>query len=261
MIPTKSLANPEELNNRDNILPFFETIISDKNDLLFLDNEQTYIYKYLEEYLKKKEQEEKEELIKNASTMYIIADSGLNIRNEKLDIIETLPVNSEITVLKNSLLMTEDGSYSLILHEDDYAYAYSKYLSSEKKVIQPKPVKTTKPVKTANSIKTQTQSVQSSGQGKYLGKFSATAYCNCTKCCGKWAGGPTASGAMPQAGRTIAVDPKVIPLGTKVLINGQTYVAEDTGSAIKGNKIDIYQDSHSSALNWGRRTVDIYLVS
>lgn len=110
---------------------------------------------------------------------------------------------------------------------------------------------------TNNSVKT----ASSSSVGTYLGTFSSTAYCNCSACCGKWAGGPTKSGTMPVAGRTIAVDPKVIPLGSKVMINGNIYIAEDTGGAIKGNKIDIYFGSHSSALNYGRRTIEVYLVS
>lgn len=96
--------------------------------------------------------------------------------------------------------------------------------------------------------------------GVYLGKFTLTAYCNCKKCCGKWSGGPTASGKMPKAGRTIAVDPKVIPLGSKVIINGKTYTAEDTGSKIKKKKIDIYFDSHSEALKFGVQTAKVYLV-
>jgi 3D (Asp-Asp-Asp) domain-containing protein len=94
----------------------------------------------------------------------------------------------------------------------------------------------------------------------YLGKFTLTAYCNCKKCCGKWAGGPTASGKMPKQGRTIAVDPKVIPLGSKVIINGETYIAEDTGSAIKNKKIDVYFDSHSEALDFGVQSAKVYLV-
>lgn len=94
----------------------------------------------------------------------------------------------------------------------------------------------------------------------YLGRFKLTAYCNCSRCCGKWAGGATASGVMPKAGRTIAVDPRVIPLGTKVVINGHTYVAEDTGSAIKGNKIDVYFNSHQAALNFGVQYADVYKV-
>ena len=51
--------------------------------------------------------------------------------------------------------------------------------------------------------------------------------------------------------RTIAVDPTVIPYGSKVVINGQVYVAEDCGGAIKNNRIDIYMGSHAEALNSG----------
>lgn len=95
---------------------------------------------------------------------------------------------------------------------------------------------------------------------KYLGRFKLTAYCNCSKCCGKWAGGPTKSGTMPKQGRTVAVDPKVISLGSKVIINGITYTAEDTGSSIKNKRIDVYFDSHKEALNFGVKYADIYVV-
>ena len=93
-----------------------------------------------------------------------------------------------------------------------------------------------------------------------LGTFKLTAYCGCSTCCGKWAGSPTASGAMPRANHTIAVDTSVIPFGTKVIINGNTYVAEDTGSAIKGNKIDIYFNSHSAALDFGVQYAEVFKV-
>ena len=95
-------------------------------------------------------------------------------------------------------------------------------------------------------------------EGESLGIFSITGYCNCTICCGQWSGGPTYSGVMPQANRTIAVDPDVIPLGSVVVINGQAYVAEDTGSAINGNDIDIYFDSHEAALIWGRKSLEVF---
>lgn len=91
----------------------------------------------------------------------------------------------------------------------------------------------------------------------YKDKFVVTAYCGCTECCGD-SDGTTASGTKATAGRTIAVDPKVIPLGTHVWIDGKEYIAEDTGGAIDGNRIDIYFDSHSEALSWGRRTKTIY---
>lgn len=94
-----------------------------------------------------------------------------------------------------------------------------------------------------------------------LGQFKLTAYCNCSKCCGKWAGSPTASGVMPRANHTIAVDTSVIPFGTEVIINGNTYVAEDTGSAIRGNKIDIYMSSHEEALNFGVQYAEVLIVN
>lgn len=83
---------------------------------------------------------------------------------------------------------------------------------------------------------------------------TATAYCACEKCCGK-TDGITATGTKATAGRTIAVDPSVIPYGTEVIINGHTYVAEDCGGAIKGNSIDIYFDSHAEALEFGRQNL------
>lgn len=90
--------------------------------------------------------------------------------------------------------------------------------------------------------------------------FRCTGYCNCSTCCGKWTGSPTASGVMPVAGRTIAVDTSIIPFGTEVVINGHTYVAEDTGGAIKGNRIDIYFDSHEEALNFGVQWLEVKIL-
>lgn len=95
---------------------------------------------------------------------------------------------------------------------------------------------------------------------KSLGTFSSTAYCGCTICCGPNAKGITATGTRVKAGRTIAVDPKVIPLGSKVLVNGKQYIAEDTGSAIKGNIVDVYFDDHNTALAWGRKNVDVQII-
>lgn len=111
-----------------------------------------------------------------------------------------------------------------------------------------------------NEQRTTIQNQSTATNSTNLGQFKITAYCNCSKCCGKWAGGPTASGTTPTAGRTIAVDPKVIPLGTKVIIDGHTYIAEDTGSAIKGKKIDMYFASHSEAMAWGVKHKNVSIV-
>lgn len=88
-------------------------------------------------------------------------------------------------------------------------------------------------------------------------QFTAYAYCACTKCCGKWARGITASGTTATEGRTIAVDPGVIPLGTHVYVNGREYIAEDTGSGINDRTIDVFFESHQAALQWGKRTVTV----
>lgn len=94
---------------------------------------------------------------------------------------------------------------------------------------------------------------------KKLGEFKLTAYCSCEDCSGEW-GAITSTGVIPKANRTIAVDPNVIPYGTHVLINGNEYVAEDCGGAIKGNRIDVYFDYHYEALEFGVQTATVFEV-
>ena len=86
-----------------------------------------------------------------------------------------------------------------------------------------------------------------------------TAYCPCVKCCGK-SDGITASGTQATAGRTVAVDTRLIPYGTEISIDGNIYVAEDCGGKVKGYTIDVFFNSHEEALNFGRqtKTVKIY---
>ena len=78
--------------------------------------------------------------------------------------------------------------------------------------------------------------------------YKITAYCPCSKCCGK-STGVTASGTRATAGRTVAASSK-FAFGTKLNINGHIYTVEDRGGAISGNKIDIFVNSHSEALAW-----------
>lgn len=67
----------------------------------------------------------------------------------------------------------------------------------------------------------------------------------------------TATGTVPTPGRTIAVDPDVIPYGSEVIINGHTYIAEDTGGYIVGNHIDIVFNSHQEALEFGIQYAEV----
>lgn len=102
--------------------------------------------------------------------------------------------------------------------------------------------------------------------GNYV-EMVATAYCSCEKCCGEWAkkrpigedGKPivyTANGTVAKQGRTVAADPSVYPYGTVLVIDGNEYVVEDCGGAIKGeNRVDVYFESHEDARQFGRKSV------
>ena len=85
-----------------------------------------------------------------------------------------------------------------------------------------------------------------------------THYCNCSACCGKWAGGGTASGTIPTAGRTVACGD--LPFGTKIRIEGLDgiYIVEDRG--VTGYWLDIYCDGHQEALNRGMYTTSVWIV-
>ena len=102
-------------------------------------------------------------------------------------------------------------------------------------------------------------------------KMVATAYEAGPRSTGKRPGdkgyGITASGARAKRG-TVAVDPRVIPLGTKLYIKSLTpgvpdygfAIAQDTGGAIKGNKIDLFMDTVWECLQFGRRPVMVYIL-
>ena len=105
-----------------------------------------------------------------------------------------------------------------------------------------------------------------------LGKFKLTAYCGCRKCCGKYAdnrpvdedGNVIVTGSIGvrlYAGVSIAVDPRVIPYHTQVVINGHTYTAHDTGGNIKGNRIDVYFDNHDEAWDFGTQYAEVFVYA
>lgn len=76
-----------------------------------------------------------------------------------------------------------------------------------------------------------------------------------------WTGNKTVTGTWPEEGRTVAVDPTVIPLGSELVINGiPGYIAEDTGEAIKGRVVDIYMESKTACYEWGRRPVKMIVL-
>ncbi len=123
--------------------------------------------------------------------------------------------------------------------------------------IDPNPVA---PVINVNAPSVAPTYADANGNYTYLGDFVLTGYCACPICCGAYSNmenPTTASGTTATAGRTIAA-PAGYAFGTQLIINGQVYTVEDRGSAITGNRIDIFFSSHQEALNFGRRTASVF---
>lgn len=86
--------------------------------------------------------------------------------------------------------------------------------------------------------------------------YKVTAYCSCNKCCGLQARGITKSGRRCHPG-TCATDWSIIPKFTRIQISGETFIAEDTGSAIKGKRIDLWKASHREAIKFGVKYLNV----
>jgi len=105
----------------------------------------------------------------------------------------------------------------------------------------------------------QAEAYEAIGAYEYIGTCTVTAYCSCGECCGRWADGTTATG-LPAGPGIVAVDPDVIPLGSSVVIDGQRYLAADTGSGVEGLHIDICMASHEETVAHGVRTAEVWVM-
>lgn len=95
------------------------------------------------------------------------------------------------------------------------------------------------------------------GAYRYVGECTITAYCPCEECCGRWADGLTATG-LPAGPGIVAVDPSIIPLGSTVVIDGQRYLAADTG--VTGHHVDICLADHAATVEAGVETAEVWVV-
>lgn len=175
---------------------------------------------------------------------------------------ETVTKNSETTgdTTEKVLQQGKDG-----LKEVTYKVKYQNDVEIEKTVISEKVI--TEPVdkivqvqKKATSRSATTRTALPTGTASTSGgtTYKVTAYCPCSKCCGK-ASGMTASGTKATAGRTVAASSK-FAFGTKLNIGGHIYTVEDRGGAVNGNKIDIFVNTHAEALQWGVRYLTVSVV-
>ena len=103
---------------------------------------------------------------------------------------------------------------------------------------------------------------EKSSKSRLLGVFEVTSYTDDVQSQGKWVG-KTATGMKPQVG-VIAVDPKVIPLHSKVIVEGyngeQVAICGDTGGNIKGKRIDVFHNTKKQSRAWGRQKVKVWIV-
>ena len=149
------------------------------------------------------------------------------------------------------------------LKEITYKIKYQNNVEIEKTVISEKVI--TEPVNKIVQVQKKTVTSRGSSLPRTTGGNSSgtvykiTAYCPCSKCCGK-ATGRTASGTKATPGRTVAASGKYA-FGTKLNIGGHIYTVEDRGGAITGNKIDIFVGSHAEALQWGVRYLPVSVVN
>lgn len=178
--------------------------------------------------------------------------------------------SAHVTLSTRDKLATSTGYVALIQGASLAEKQYTAYVKEQERLAKEAEKKRLAEEAEKKRLAEEEEKKSSSSSGnvshegnKYTGVFEVTGYCNCRLCCGQYSPEVTgrtphtASGTVPCAGRTVAVDPNVIPLGSTVVINGHSYIAEDTGSAVKGNVIDVFYDSHNDALNWGRRSVEV----
>ena len=177
------------------------------------------------------------------------------------------------TITKNSEQATEDSKNKVLqegkdgLKEVTYKVKYQNEVEIEKivisEVVLQEPVnKIVQVQKTgtsrASTARTSTAAATTTTAVVNGETYKITAYCSCAKCCGKTTG-RTASGTQATAGRTVAA-PAKFAFGTKLNIGGQIYTVEDRGGAIKGNRIDLFVNSHSEALRWGVKYLPVKVL-
>lgn len=179
------------------------------------------------------------------------------------------------TITKNATENTEGAKNKVLqqgkdgLKEVTYKVKYQNDIEIEKtvisevvlqepvnKIVQVQKTQTSRSAqaRTADATASATTSTVINGQ-----TYKITAYCSCSKCCGKTTG-RTASGTKATAGRTVAASSK-FAFGTKLNIGGHIYTVEDRGGAINGNRIDIYVNSHAQALQWGVKYLPVSVAN
>jgi len=193
-------------------------------------------------------------------------DAKIEAKIENLDFVTVM--KSDDSLEKGVTKTIQDGSLGVKTSSFNVSYENGKEISRNlvTETITQSPV--------AKIVAVGTLGVVNSNRGEKLLykssiKVRATAYSSNYSSTGKnpgdYAFGVTSTGTkakrVPNGFSSIAVDPRVIPLGTKLFIPGYgCAIAEDVGGAIKGNSIDVYFDSDSQASDWGVQVLSAYIL-
>ena len=174
----------------------------------------------------------------------------------KYSVIETLKKGQKVKVISSL-----DGWYKIKCPDGQVGWTHGSHIDSsvplykyksENKSEKSSDSSTTSSKSSSKKISNSKNSVTYGSKSGNKMVVSATAYSGDSI---------TSTGTTPKFG-TIAVDPSVIPYGTKVYIPrfGQTFIAEDCGGGIKGNRIDIFMNSESECNSWGVRSITIEIL-
>ena len=181
-------------------------------------------------------------LVCNCVTAYGYDNIENNINNIQQQI------NECMTAKENAHTMA-DSARNLGLSETDEVILKAQSIYTENAQLQ-------------KQLESELQKLKAKSESlRYIGNFKLTAYCPCSRCSSGT--GITASGAIATEGVTIAADTRILPIGTKVYIDGiGERIVQDTGSAIKSNKIDIYLDNHSECFGsiYNRENVKVWVI-
>jgi 3D (Asp-Asp-Asp) domain-containing protein len=178
----------------------------------------------------------------------VVTKNDGNISKGKQEVIEP---GAEGTVAKHFEVIMENGKEvsRKLIKEETKKESQDRVVAIGSKA-EPKPV--------SNKAETVSRSNDSAAKEFTVTSTAYTAHCN--GCSGKTATGVDLR-ANPNA-KVIAVDPSVIPLGSKVYVEGYGYaIASDTGGAIKGKKIDVFFSDKGAAYRWGRKQVKIKVLN
>ena len=197
--------------------------------------------------------------------LILFAISMVYIQEEREDLMrqnsEYLSVIEEYSVEHSKLEEKAKGYKNKIKNYKSQIKEYEEQIKEYKEKLET----TTKPTTTKAVVTTTNATTKgtSSNSGSFTGNI--TAYCGCSKCCGKWATNNSvkygASGMRLVSGYSVASDS--YPMGTILYIEGygKVQVADRFGAGHGKSRIDMYFDSHSTALQWGRQYRNVSVVS